>query len=559
MVLAASSIVCVLAQAKGTVCPADPGLQAAASTANGLGALGNWFAQHGREDCAAQAFTQGLHLDPNSAPLHYSLALALYARGERAQASLQLQRSLALDPASDRAYLTLGVLAHDRGERAEALHDWEQAARLNPDSSVALDWIAKTRLEAGENTAAIDLLRTAPVSEDLSVDLVIAYSRAARFEEAIKAGGTALATHADWMRLRLAVATVLTQRNRYQEAVALLQPMVGSQNDSLDLEMLYLRILVLMNDNAAAATQAQVLLKRSPGNFDGLYVSGLLAREDGDYATALKLLQAAAEQQPRHYDVRLNLGMTLLKLHRIPEARAELEIAAKLPEATPEVHFQLAGVLRASGDAAAADAESKLYQAKLAQRAKHDEIVSLSSQASQKLAAADAAGAAMIERHILEITPDDPIHWYDLGLALDATHDYAGEAGALQQAVRLRPEMAPAWNALGYLEAQAGHDAEAEVDLRRAIAAAPGFGEAENNLGSLLVKQGKDADAEPYFRSAIEANPRSTDAWMNLAVTLADRSRFPEARKAAESALRVEPENAEASRLLQMLPQGNHP
>lgn len=542
-----------------TTCIADPALRAAAFTANGLGALGNWFAQHGRDECAVQAYASGLQLDPNSAPLHYSLGLALYALGDKAQAKLQLQRSLTLDPASDRAYLTLGVLAHDRGEGAEAVHDWEQAARLNPDSSVALDWIAKARLEAGENTAAIDLLRTAPAVEDLSVDLVIAYSRAARFEEAIKAGQAALAVHPDWLRLRMAVATVLTQRNRYQEAVTLLQPAIATKNGPLDLQVLYLRILVLMNDNAEAATQAAELLRRDPGNFDGLYVSGLLAREDGDYAVALKLLQAAAGQQPKHYDVRLNLGMTLLKLHRIPEARTELEEAAKLPDATPEIHFQLAGVLRASGDAVAADAESKLYQAKLAQRAKHDEMVSLSSQASQKLASGDAAGAVAIERQILEISPDDPIHWYDLGLALDATKDYLGEASALQQAVRLRPEMAPAWNALGYLEAQAGLDAAAEADLRKAIAAAPGFAEAENNLGSLLVRQGKDADAEPHFRSAIDANPRSTEAWINLAVTFADRSRFSEARQAAEGALRVDPGNTEATQLLHMLPQGSTP
>ena len=68
------------------------------------------------------------------------------------------------------------------------------------------------------------------------------------------------------------------------------------------------------------------LLNRHPGTFDGLYVRGPLAREDGDYTAALKFLQAAAEQQPKHDDVRLNLGMMLAKLHRIRRLRRNLKM-----------------------------------------------------------------------------------------------------------------------------------------------------------------------------------------------------------------------------------------
>ncbi len=46
-------------------------------------------------------------------------------------------------------------------DRQLALDEWEHMLQLDPTSAVALDWMAKARIEAGQYTAAIDLLRTA--------------------------------------------------------------------------------------------------------------------------------------------------------------------------------------------------------------------------------------------------------------------------------------------------------------------------------------------------------------------------------------------------------------
>jgi Flp pilus assembly protein TadD len=233
-----------------------------------------------------------------------------------------------------------------------------------------------------------------------------------------------------------------------------------------------------------------------------------------------------------------------------------LQAAAHLPGSAPEVHFQLAAVLRSLGDASMAENQTKLYQQELAERAQHDQLVSLSAQASQKLEAGDAAGAADVERMILEKFPNEAVHWYDLSLALDRLSDFPGETAALEHAVTLRPDFALAWNELGYLKAQASQNGEAEADLRRAVSLAPQFAEAQNNLGSLLVQEGKVDEAEQYFRLALESNPRYVDAWINLAASLAERSRFPGARLAIESALRLQPQNESAIQLLHMLPSG---
>ena len=537
-------------------CEAPPALLAKTRPASAVSfqELGKWFEGSGQLKCAAEAYKREVALAPDSAQAHLSLGRTLQASGMRDEAARELRSSISLDAFSKAAHLALGVLEHDRGNQVEALRQWQQVVRLDPSSVTALDWIAKTRIESHQYTAAVDLLATAPEDEDLRIDSVVANSRAGFFEQAIATGQASIANHADWLRLRMTVATILVQRNRFQEAIALLQTGLQARPDVMELETLYLRVLVLMGDIAKSKPYAAEFLRHHPGSFDGLYLNGLLDRQDGAYENALLHLKAAEALQANHFDVHLNLGWALAKLHRYDEAKAELEKAMVLDDSGADVHFQLAGVLRALDDPAAARQQMEMYQEKLRTRALHDQTVSLAAQAAQELAAGDAAGAVAAENEILKILPGDAVHYYDLSIAEERLKDYVGEQAALQRAVELRPDFALAYNQLGYLAIRNNDAPAAEGYFRKAIASAPQYAEAESNLGSLLAREGKDVDAEQYFREAVEANPRYTDAWINLAASFAARSLFVEAREAANNALRVEPGSPDAAQLLAMLP-----
>lgn len=537
------------------VCTAPPALTKAAVTAEGAGELGNWFGSRGQQECAIASFRSGLSLDPKFAPLHYSLALSLLAERRSVEASDEVHAALHLDPQLDKAYLLEGVLEHDRGDMEGALRAWEQAARLNTVSTTAVDWIAKTRIEAGQYTEAADILRTAPPSEDLALDLLVANTKAGLYEEGIRTAQDALERHQDWGRLRVALATVLVQRNRFEDGLHLLQTALAQQPASLALQLLILRVLVLMNDTDTARALADELYAAHPRDFEVLYLEGLLRRQAGEYAAALPLLEDAVLQRPEHFDARFNLGILLAKLHREEESRQQLVKAAALPDASPEVHFQLASVERTLGQSEAAAVETRLYRTSLAQRVQHDELVSLSAQAAAKLRVGDWNGSADIERQVLGKHPDDAVHWYNLALALDRGGDDKAEKEALEHAVHLRPNFALALNLLGYLEARSGQDAAAETSFRAAIASAPQYAEAENNLGSLLSGEGKDTEAEAHFRAALAANPRLVEAWINLGATLASKNQLIEARAAVQSGLKVQPGNEAAQHLMQMLAQ----
>ncbi len=551
-----STLFCLRLHATGT-CRVSPGMAVKMRSPNiaAYQELGAWFERSRQLRCAVDAYQQGTRRFPGSATLQLSLGSALQASGVSGEEALR--RAVSLDPSSQPAHLALGVLEHDRGNRSEALRQWQEVLRLNPSSATALDWIAKTRIESQQYTAAVDLLLTAPDTEDLAIDRIVALSRSGFSERAIEMGAQSLKRHRDWLRLRMALGTVLLQRNRFEEALALLQEGLRDHPGELDLQVLYLRALVLSGDSAKSKSYAGEFLKIHPNSFDGLYLNGLLERQAGEYEQALVHLKAAAALQPHHFDVLFNLGATLAKLHQPEEASAELTKAAVIDGSGPEVHFQLAGVLRALNHPEDAKKEMDLYKEKLAKRALRDQQISLSAQAAQKLASGDAAGAIEAENQILKISPDDAVHYYNLSLAQDLTGDLDRERASLEHAVALRRDFAPAYNQLGYLAIKSGDTAAAEGYFRKAIASAPEYAEAESNLGSLLAREGKDSEAEGYFRLAIAANPRYTDAWINLAASLAARSKFTDARNAIQSALQIEPDNPDAAQLLAMLPQAD--
>jgi tetratricopeptide (TPR) repeat protein len=527
-------------------------------TAKNLAALGGWFGERQEFGCAIPEFQAALRLDPGSASLHYFLGLTLQSAGRVKEALEEIERSIELDGNQLQPRLLVGVILNRLGRPGEAEEAWEAALRIDPSSVMALDWLAKARISDRQFDAAIDLLSTAPRDEDLTLDLALAYSQAGQLDKAAETLNIALANTPGELRLSAALATVYVQSHRYQDATNLLHATLETHPHDPATELLYLRVLVLQDDDSTARPIARRLLAAHPDSFDALYLSGILESDAQEYAAAIEHLKAAVALDPNHYDARYNLGVALAHLQQNEVAREQLQKAVALDPNQAEAHFHLAQVLRALGQTAEAQTELKLYQ----ERQQATISVALSrtkaSQAAQALSTGDAAHAAALYREAIDAEPQDAGLEYNLSLALDSIKDPTSEIleqerAALERAVALKPGFALAENRLGILSARTGDTAAAERHFHNALAAVPRFAEASNNLGTLLGQQGRDTEAEVRFRSAVSANPRYKQAWINLAATLASESRFPEARAAVGNALKIDPKDPAALRLSQML------
>jgi tetratricopeptide (TPR) repeat protein len=520
------------------------------------GALGGWFGEQQQFMCAASAFQAAVRLDPQSARFRYFLGITYYSAGKTDLAIAELNRAAKLDLHDTRSRLALGTALNKAGRGVEAEAAWQEALQIDPASVTGLDWLAKSRIARGDYAGAIDLLRSAPPDEDLTLDLALAYSNAGDLDTAALVLSDAIRAKPDSLRLATAMATVLARAHRYDEAISGLNTALAAHPNDPGLQLLDLRLLVLKGDYESARPLAQRLLAASGDHFEVLYLSGLVEREDRNFTAASEHLRKAVTLDPQHYDARYNLGVVLARLQQPQSALTQLQLAIKLDPNQAEAYFQLAQVLRTLGRTDQSQAQLNIYRQKMLAAEKHDISITKSSEAAQALKARDAARAVELYREAIAADPENATLQYNLALALDRTGDLPEERAALEKALVLNHNLSQAEDQLGVLTANGGELAVAEEHFRRALRITPHFAEASINLGTLLGQQGKDREAEQQFREALASNPRSVEGWTNLAATLASEARYTEARESVQNAIRIDPTDRSALQILKMLGSG---
>ena len=477
--------------------------------------LGNWFGDRKQYPCALDAFQNALQLEPGSAELHYLVGLTLYASGHPEEALKPLGQSIYLMPEVLKPRLLLASAFDLLQRHQDAQSQWEAALRIDHLSVEALDGLSKSLMAEGDDVSAIEVLRDAPRSQTLTLDLALAYGRANLLDKASEVLTKALERNPSSLPLTAAMVTVLVRQVHYQEAVHLAAKSARLHPGSLEAQRLYLRVLVLNGDSVNAGPLARKLLAAHPQDFDFLYLSGILENQRGQYAAGRGHLEQAVGLDPNHYNARYNLGVALLELKQFPEARQQLAKALELGGTEPEIRVKYATALRELGETELAKQQLDLYQKQLQAIQHHALAASKAAQGDKEFATGDPEKAVADYREAAEANPDDAQIAYKLALALDKTGDTAAEHTALEQAVKIDPTFALAQNQLGYLAS----------------------------------KSGDAAGAEEYFRLAVRAAPGYTQAWISLAATLGSESRYNEAQQALASALKLEPDNADALQL----------
>jgi Flp pilus assembly protein TadD len=511
-----------LPSAEAAACSGPPGLQARLRShpdADTYAALGKWFGENHKPDCAAQAFQSGLKLEPDSALLNYLFGLSLYAAGQMQEAVAPLRRSVQLHPQELKAHLLLGDALSRLNRDREALPEWETALKIDPSSKIALDGLAKSLISLGDFEAAINRLHSAPRDETLTLDLAIAYGKAGKSDDAAQVLAEGVNSYPDSAALTKALEGLYVDKNRYREAFALAEKFVGRNPRDMEAQHIFLHLMVENGDFDEALPLARKLLALAPHDADLLKANGMLERLAGDYPAARKHLEEAVAQDPKDRDARSKLGIVLSQLHDNAGARVQLEKAIELGSKEPEVYFELAKTLRALGKTGEAQQQLVLYQQALKAKSDRTEANLKSMQAAQAVKEGDNRKAADLYREACAVLPENAELAYRLAQVLDSLGDIAGERAALEQAVKADPKNARAQYQLGYLEYQAGENAAAERQFRLAVKAAPG-----------------------YF-----------DAWVSLATTLDEESRFQEAREAVATALKLQPDDADALQLSKSL------
>jgi len=502
-------------------CAPPPALRArlrAKPNAENHGALGRWYADHRQFDCAAQAFASAAAIEPNSESFAYLLGLSLSSAGKDSGALLALRRAEKLDATDILPHLAMGSILDRLRRTSEAEREWRAALAIDATSAPALDALSQDLIEQKDYASVIAQLdgrgSSGARSSVQNLNLGIAFAGTGRLEDANRVLREGLNTTPDSLPIANELAIVLLLLGNDHEAYSVFELALQKHPNDRATEVLYLRTLVTSHGETAT-DYAQKLLRKYPGDWEVLYLNGVLRSRDGDFQAACSFLEKSIALNSRDAPAHSALGNALAQLGNKQVAEKELERGIALGDESPDNEYALAQVLRSLGEGEAAGAHLETYRRLRQDQSGKAQAAGKAESGDQLMAAGKAEEAAAQYRDALTSDPNEAVLHYKLSRALDKLSQTGEETAELERAVALDPRLA----------------------------------EAQNQLGYLAARDGDQARAEKFFRAAIASSPSYVVAWVNLAATLASEAKWQAAADAINHALAVDPDNTQARQL----------
>jgi tetratricopeptide (TPR) repeat protein len=446
--------------------------------------------------------------DPGSVQALQTLALLLVRAGKVEDAEPYLAELLARDgTAAPAGFLQLGRLfAGDPDKKANLKVVRSLAARY-PELPEARLAVAQAELAAGDEAAALADTR-----------------RAAQMRPG-------------WETAAIYEAQIL-QRKSPELAAESLATFLKAHPKSREVRLARARLLVGERRYAEARTEFETLLKIYPDNADVLYAVGLLALQLKDYPTAESSLKRLLDLGYRNPDsLRFTLGQAAEEQKKWDEAlrwyasvedgeqalTAKLRIAqvmakqGRLPEAREYLH-----ALEASGQDRA---QVEITEAQLLRDAnRYEDAFALLGKA-------------------LKAQPDQPELLYDQAITAEKLERYDVLEANLRKLIKIKPDYAHAYNALGYSFADRNMRLpEARKLIEHALTLSPDDAYIIDSMGWVLYRMGDLQGAADQLRRAYEGRP-DAEIGAHLGEVLWAMGDRAEAERVWQEALKRHPDN----------------
>lgn len=146
----------------------------------------------------------------------------------------------------------------------------------------------------------------------------------------------------------------------------------------------------------------------------------------------------------------------------------------------------------------------------------------------------------------VRLKPDDPLTRYNLGVTYASLGQPDRAAVSFRDAIRLKPDDPITHYNLGILHHLQGNHEAAIAPLQTAVRLKPDFAVAYLTLGIALANTQSLTRAEDALREAIRLSPENADAHYNLGVVYIEMGHYDRAVEVLERAVSHNPEHADA-------------
>jgi tetratricopeptide (TPR) repeat protein len=365
---------------------------------------------------------------------------------------------------------------------------------------------------------------------------------------ALGAARQAQALRPDWELAVLLEAQVLQKRSA-AEAAKRLGEFIEKNPNARDARLNYARVLVLDKRLAEARKQFEAVASASPANPDVLYAVGLLAFQLKDHAAAEDYLQRVLKLKHRDPDgVRFLLGQVAEDQKRWPRAIEWYESVSDGEHAL-QARLRTANAIAKQGKLDEARAFLKRVGAE-----NPDEPALLVVTEAQLLRDASRHGEAFaLLTQALDKQPEQPDLLYDLALTAEKLERFDLLEAHLRSLIRVKPDHAHAYNALGYSFAERNlRLPEARKLIEKALEISPEDYFIIDSLGWVLYREGDLKGAARELRRAYGGRP-DAEIGAHLGEVLWMLGERDEARRIWDESLKSGPDNETLQKTIKRL------
>jgi Flp pilus assembly protein TadD len=280
-------------------------------------------------------------------------------------------------------------------------------------------------------------------------------------------------------------------------------------------------------------------LEAEPNDVDALHLLGLLRHQRGASEEAQTLLARAHALAPEKAGIELALGTVRFQAGDLDAARTHYEKTLALDPNVGTAHSGLGQIALMNGDRETAEQHFRI-----ALRAGED-AQALSGLGSLLLERDDLEAALRHLGRAADLAPNDPTIQLALGRAFAKRGTESFAEKAFENALRVKPDLVPARQALASLTLKAKRFREAEAHYHLLLDA-PGFETAGHvGLGDVARAEERFADAVAAYQSALAIDQKQSAPARALAWSLSRLGRNDEAIATYDAYLALAPDEYE--------------
>ncbi len=248
---------------------------------------------------AHDCFRAAIKFRPDYFEAHCSLAGVLVALGKVPDAVLCYERAIRIRPDAAQVHRDLGALLASQRRWNEAIPHYRRAVELKPDFADACYELGNALLDADPDPRNIReasewfsrALRHKPESVEIHLSLALTLTDLGRVSEAETHYRRALELKPDTVLATAGLASLLEHNGDFEQAFALVKPMVDAGTDNLYIVLAYAALAGRFDCRAEASTRLVKMLQQPRDvqqQADGHFALGKLYDEMQDYPQAFE-------------------------------------------------------------------------------------------------------------------------------------------------------------------------------------------------------------------------------------------------------------------------------